>query len=137
MRLILLTLLLSTMISAAQETKTAATLPDQAELKKMTARFAPTPLNVDISKLSPGDSKALVKIIAAAKLLNHLFMNQFWSGNVALYQKLEQDPTPLAPPAGIISALTKGLGRKLMSTKSSFLARPTKSRWARISIPRI
>ncbi len=108
MRLILLTLLLSTMISAAQETKTAATLPDQAELKKMTARFAPTPLNVDISKLSPGDSKALVKIIAAAKLLNHLFMNQFWSGNVALYQKLEQDPTPLGAARRHYFRINKG-----------------------------
>ena len=31
----------------------AALMPGQAELEKMAARFAPTPLRVDTSKLSP------------------------------------------------------------------------------------
>ena len=41
----------------------AANLPDLAQLKKMTARFAPTEMRVDLSKLSPGDRQALVKLI--------------------------------------------------------------------------
>ena len=43
-------------------------LPNQAQLEKMAARFAHTPLRVDTSKLSLGDQKALVKLIEAARL---------------------------------------------------------------------
>ncbi len=63
------------------------------ELAKKIARFSPTVLTADISKLSPGDRKALTKIIAAAKLLDPLFLRQVWSGNEALKQKLEADKT--------------------------------------------
>jgi len=65
------------------------------ELAKKIARFSPTVLTADISQLSPGDRKALTKIIAAAKLLDPLFLRQVWSGNVALERKLEADKTPL------------------------------------------
>ena len=61
------------------------------ELAKKIARFSPTVLTADISQLSPGDRKALTKIIAAAKLLDPLFLRQVWSGNEALKQKLEAD----------------------------------------------
>lgn len=61
----------------------------------MAARFAPTPLQVDTSALSAGDRKALVKLVQAARVVNHIFMNQFWSGDDALYQKLQHDKTPL------------------------------------------
>ena len=63
------------------------------ELAKKIARFSPTVLTADISQLSPGDRKALTKIIAAAKLLDPLFLRQVWSGNEALKQKLEADKT--------------------------------------------
>ena len=63
------------------------------ELAKKIARFSPTVLTADISQLSPGDRKALTKIIAAAKLLDPLFLRQVWSGNEALKQKLEADNT--------------------------------------------
>ncbi|HEV2992396.1 MAG TPA: hypothetical protein VG759_28445 [Candidatus Angelobacter sp.] len=79
----------------AQETATTASAPDLAELKKMSARFASTPLQVDTAKLSAGDRKALVKLVQAAGIVNHIFMNQLWSGDVALYQKLQQDKSPL------------------------------------------
>jgi len=61
----------------------------------MASRFAPTPLNVDVSGLSAGDRKALVKLIQAARIVNHIFMQQFWSGDLALYQKLQADHSPL------------------------------------------
>jgi len=63
------------------------------ELAKKIARFSPTVLTADISKLSPGDRKALTKIIAAARLLDPLFLRQVWSGNEALKEKLEADKT--------------------------------------------
>ena len=70
-------------------------LPGTAQLQTMAARFAPTPLRVDTSRLSPGDQQAMVKLIQAARLLNDVFLKQFWSGNTALYAKLQKDPTPL------------------------------------------
>src|SRR6185437_1069187 len=42
-------------------TEILAAVPDQAELQKMAARFAPVELRADTSKLSPGDRKALAK----------------------------------------------------------------------------
>ncbi len=74
---------------------TADPIPDLAELKQMTARFAPTELRVDTSALSPGDRKALAKLIGAARIIDAIFMDQLWSGDAALYNKLKRDATPL------------------------------------------
>jgi Peptidase family M49 len=73
----------------------AAAMPDLNQLRQMSARFAPVQLKYSESALSPGDRKALAKLVDAAKVLNFLFMDQLWSGNRALYQKLQQDATPL------------------------------------------
>ena len=61
------------------------------ELARKIARFAPTTLTADVSKLSAKDRQALDKIIAAAKLLDPLFLRQVWSGNEALEKKLQAD----------------------------------------------
>jgi len=74
---------------------TAANVPDTAELQKMAARFTPANLHADISKLSPGDTKALGKLIEASRVLDDIFLQQLWSGNGALYAKLQRDTTPL------------------------------------------
>lgn len=80
-----------TMLGQAQSTSA----PDLVQLQKMSARFAPTPIRVDVSKLSAGDRNALVKLIEASRILNEVFMHQYWSGDVALYEKLQRDTTPL------------------------------------------
>lgn len=74
---------------------TVAQIPDLEQLKQMTARFAPTQLRADTSVLSPGDKQALAKLIDAARIIDDIFMNQLWSGDVQLYHKLQQDTTPL------------------------------------------
>src|SRR5690349_12957294 len=76
-------------------TLSAATIPDLAELNRMIARFAPVELRVDISKLSPGDQKALEKLIEAAKVIDDMFLRQVWSGNIGLRTKLATDTSPL------------------------------------------
>jgi hypothetical protein len=73
----------------------AANIPDLAQLDKMIARFTPTDLRADISKLSAGDRQALAKLIEASRVLDDIFLQQLWSGNQALYAKLRQDTTPL------------------------------------------
>jgi hypothetical protein len=73
----------------------AAVMPDLNQLKQMSARFAPVTLKCDQAALSAGDRKALPKLVEAARVLNHLFLDQLWSGNRELYTKLQQDKTPL------------------------------------------
>ncbi len=91
--LISLVFLLGSTILSAQELATK--VPDLAQLQKMTARFAPTELKVDIGNLSEGDRKALAKLIEAARLIDPIFMQQYWSGDLALYAKLQKDTSPL------------------------------------------
>ena len=105
MRKVILTMLLilfcAVGFGAAQsaQEKTAApasAIPDLAQLKAMSARFAPTPLRVDTSALSAGDQKALVKLISRRPHRESLFyMQQFWSRDLATYQQLRHDRTPL------------------------------------------
>jgi hypothetical protein len=73
----------------------AAALPNLAQLEQMSARFAPVKLHVDESGLSTGDRKALAKLVEAGRVTNSIFMDQLWSGNRALYAKLQKDTTPL------------------------------------------
>jgi hypothetical protein len=70
-------------------------IPDLAQLHSMTTRFAPTPIQAEISQLSKSDHQALVKLIEAARILNHIFMQQYWSGDLALYDQLKKNATPL------------------------------------------
>ncbi len=79
----------------AQPQKKLTDFPNQAELEKMTARFAPTPLRVDTSGLSSSDRQALIKLIQAARVLNDVFLKQLWDGNTALYARLQKDASPL------------------------------------------
>ena len=88
-----LLLITSLSMSVSSNQKPRPRAAGDPELAKKIARFSPTVLKADISKLSPGDRKALTKIIAAAKLLDPLFLRQVWSGNEALKQKLEADKT--------------------------------------------
>ena len=74
--------------------KTAAT-PDLDQLEKMAARFAPTPIRVDVSGLSTADRQALVKLVQAGRILDDVFMKQLWSGDIELYHRLQKDATPL------------------------------------------
>ncbi|HXM44302.1 MAG TPA: hypothetical protein VN924_23905 [Bryobacteraceae bacterium] len=73
----------------------AVTIPDLTQLKQMEARFAPVALRVDTAGLSPGDRKALVKLLETARLIDDIFLTQFWSGNQAAYARLKKDTTPL------------------------------------------
>jgi Peptidase family M49 len=77
----------------ARQSKTA--IPGAAQLNHMAARFAPTPERVNTDQLSPADRQALVKLIQAARVLNDVFLQQFWSGNEALYTRLQKDRTAL------------------------------------------
>lgn len=98
MKIVVSLLLLSTVlmanISGMQKHVNEKVVGDPVLAKKI-ARFAPTTLTANLAKLSARDRQALVKIIAAAKLLDPLFLRQVWSGNDALKAKLEADKTAI------------------------------------------
>jgi hypothetical protein len=94
--LLILILSLAACSLATQKPEQPSTPPPTlAELERMTARFAPTKLKGDLSRLSAGDRKALEKLIEAAHVIDDIFLTQLWSGNHTLHAKLKGDKTPL------------------------------------------
>ncbi len=79
----------------AKGRKTSSSAPGLAQLDSMSARFAPTTLRVDTSKLSAGDRQALLQLIEAGRVIDRIFLKQYWSGNTALYSRLQKDSSPL------------------------------------------
>jgi hypothetical protein len=69
--------------------------PANNSLAAKIRRFAPTVMTANTSRLAPNDRKVLMKIIAAAQLLDGLYLRQIWSGNEALLKKLQADQSPL------------------------------------------
>src|SRR5882672_9528240 len=69
--------------------------PADNSLNAKISRFAPTTLTANTASLSPNDRQALLKIVAAAKLFDPLYLRQIWSGNEALLKKLQADQSPL------------------------------------------
>ncbi len=62
-----------------------------AELNAQRQRLSKTVISAPLNSLSPGDRKALEKIIAASRELTPLYLEQVWSGNPALKSSLSQD----------------------------------------------
>jgi hypothetical protein len=94
MRLVITVVLLLTVLFTnisgipGRDTKLSGEDPILAEKIR---RFSPTVLTANTARLSPGDRKALNKIIEAAKLFDPLFLRQVWSGNDELHRKLQAD----------------------------------------------
>src|SRR5215213_6237844 len=72
-----------------------APIPDAATIQKMAARFAPTEIGADLSKLSENDRRVLAKLIEASKIVDALFLEQVWNGNQAMLLDLVRDQSPL------------------------------------------
>ncbi|HEY8551031.1 MAG TPA: hypothetical protein VIL35_13830 [Vicinamibacterales bacterium] len=70
-------------------------VPDLATLERMTARFAPVDIGADISALPSGERQALAHLVAAARVMDSIFLRQVWAGNPALLLDLADDTTPL------------------------------------------
>ena len=74
----------------AQETG----VPDVQKLQQMTARFAPTDIVADVSKLSASDRQVLARLVQASKIIDAIFLRQVWSGNEAMLADLARDQSP-------------------------------------------
>ena len=73
----------------------AAALPDVATLNKSSAKLAPVDLVVDVGALPAGERAALGEMIAAAKIMDALFLRQVWAGNETVLLDLVRDRSPL------------------------------------------
>src|SRR2546428_11079392 len=78
------------MTLAAQEPR----VPGREELKRLSARFAPTEVAADLSKLSAADRRVLAKIVEAAKIMDALFLRQVWAGNEPMLLDLVRNESP-------------------------------------------
>ena len=78
------------MVVRAQE----AVVPNTQALQQMAARFAPTDISADLSKLSDVDRRVLAKLVEASKIVDALFLRQAWAGNAAMLVDLVRDQSP-------------------------------------------
>jgi hypothetical protein len=70
-------------------------LPDAAALRRLSARLTPVDLTVDLGALPAGERAALARIVAAARVMDTLFLRQVWPGNEPLLLELTGAQTPL------------------------------------------
>jgi hypothetical protein len=77
-------------VPASSETAPSASSPS-SELATKIARFAPTDIAADVSKLSPADRQALVRLIEASRILDGIYLRQIWVGNDAMLIDLARD----------------------------------------------
>src|SRR3954470_14042188 len=71
-----------------------ARVPDTETLQQMAARFAPTEISADLSKLSDVDRRVIAKLVEASKIVDGLFLRQVWAGNDAMLADLARDQSP-------------------------------------------
>ena len=120
--------------------------PSLADLRAMTARFAPAEIGADVTALPEGERRALAKLVEAAKLMDSLFLRQVWAGNDAMLQDLARAAVTKGPAAAdrarprprrgcTTSSSTRGRGPGSITTRCSFPARRRNPSRA-ISIPR-
>ena len=76
-------------------TPTAQSAPFQpSDLGPKIARFAPTDIAADVSKLSAPDRRALAKLVEASTVLDGIYLRQVWFGNAAMLVDLARDESP-------------------------------------------
>jgi len=70
-------------------------VPDAQKLQQMAARFAPTDITADLSKLSDADRRVLARLVDASKIVDALFLRQVWNGNSGLLMELARDESAI------------------------------------------
>ena len=70
-------------------------IPDELQLKALTARFTPVEIKADPSKLPANERQALRKMVEAAKILDAIFLQQVSPLNETYLAELVRDESPL------------------------------------------
>jgi hypothetical protein len=79
--------------SSAARTDPAPSTAGSSELQRKAARFAPTNISADLSRLSADDRGVLTRLVRASQIIDALFLRQVWSGNEAMLLDLLRDET--------------------------------------------
>ncbi|MFL6203130.1 MAG: dipeptidyl-peptidase 3 family protein [Thermoanaerobaculia bacterium] len=59
------------------------------DIEQRLAKFSPTPLQADLSALSPEDRHVLDLLVQAARQMDEIFLRQVWTGNPELRDKVQ------------------------------------------------
>lgn len=59
------------------------------DIEQRLAKFSPTPLQADLSALSPEDRRVLDLLVQASRQMDEIFLRQVWTGNPELRDKVE------------------------------------------------
>ncbi len=86
----------------------ASAAPDLPRIQKMSSRFAPVDVRVDVSSLPGNERQALVRIIQAAQVLDALFLRQVSARNESRLLLLLNDTSPLGKARLDYFLLNKG-----------------------------
>ncbi|HEY2150442.1 MAG TPA: hypothetical protein VGH34_06530, partial [Vicinamibacterales bacterium] len=81
-------------IAVALVSAQESAMPDTQKLQTMAARFAPTEISADVSKLTDADRRVLAKLVEASRIIDALFLRQVWSGNESMLLDLARDQSP-------------------------------------------
>ncbi len=83
-----------TSVAAAEKPSPGTQPPGAARLQRMMARFVPTDITADLSKIKPEDRTVLVKLIEVSRIIDGIFLRQVWPENVSMLLDLSRDPSP-------------------------------------------
>jgi hypothetical protein len=70
-----------------------------SDVEERLAKFAPTPIEADLSSLSDSERKVLAHLIAASRYLDEAFLRQAWADNPSLRAGLRERREPRAKTA--------------------------------------
>ncbi len=127
MKLLLSLILLAALDAAfAAPAERSATNSETAHIEQMIARFVPTDISADISKLSPNDRRVLAKLVEASKIIDGIFLRQVWSGNVSMLLDLSQDQSSLGRTRLHYFDINKGPWSRLDEDRPFVLGAPAK-----------
>jgi len=122
------------LLAVIVQTQGAAS-PDAAKLQQMTARFAPTDIGADLSKLSDADRRVLAKLVEASTIIDALFLRQVWAGNEAMLVDLVRDESPAGRARLRYFLVNKGPWSRLDHNQAFMAGAPAKPEGANFYPP--
>jgi len=94
--------------AAATPAASKTHVQDLKSLERILKRFEPVELKVDLSKMPESEKKTLAKLIEASKVVQTLYFQQIWGGNLPLMAKLASDNSALGKARYAAFMLDKG-----------------------------
>ena len=92
----------------------------------MTRLFAPVEIGADLSRLPDSERQALTHIIAAARVMDGLFLQQVWAGNPSMLLSLLNDDSAAAPATLDFFLLNKGPWSRIEDNRRFVAGAPVK-----------